>query len=92
MSPKDLYKALETLKPDMLVNKYVRESYETYLMEVYNDEYLINKVCEKQKEKRVLLKDLERKISFCQNIEGDIYDNTMIYTPCLLYTSKNFGQ
>lgn len=41
MSPKDLYKALETLKPDMLVNKYVRESYETYLMEVYNDEYLI---------------------------------------------------
>lgn len=50
MSPKDLYKALETLKPDMLVNKYV-QSYETYLMEVYNDEYLINKVCEKQKEK-----------------------------------------
>lgn len=84
MSPKDLYKALETLKPDMLVNKYVRESYETYLMEVYNDEYLINKVCEKQKEKRVLLKDLERKISFCQNIEGDVYDNTMIYTPVLL--------
>lgn len=83
MSPKALFEALEPLKPDMLVNKNVRETYENYLLEVYGDDYLIDKVQAKRMEAQHRLKELERKIRFCQNFQGDVYDNTIIYTPVL---------
>ena len=83
-SPRILFKEIEAFRPEMLQNRAVREAYENYMLEVYNDELGLAKITEKRCASERKLDALKRKIDFCKNCGEEVYDDTAVYTPVLL--------
>lgn len=87
-SARKLFLEMEPFQVEMTQNRNVREAYENYLLEVYNDEYLINRIQNRRLRARKHLLELERKIQFCHNVQGDVHDETPVYTPVLFEPLK----
>lgn len=89
--PFDLYQDLDRMRVgrELLDKKVVRALLEDYILEVYNDEYLVNKLAEKREHAKVLAFRLENKIKIYKNSSEAITYEPVLFDDVLVQEDIN---